>query len=120
MNIDDIILEVKRQFENEENCTDYGEPQAWIYLDNGRSIEIVHEEEGLDDDEQFFGVYLHCADEEYNNRYFYKTVGVIEDVCSFDTPNVLDVDLLKSPLEHILKVNAAVRKEDTDEQLHND
>lgn len=110
MNINDIILEIKRQFEDAENCTDYGEPQAWIYLDNGRSIEIVHEEEGLGGNEQFFSVRLHCTDDEYDHQYFYKTVGVIEETCSFATPDVLNTDVLKPPLEYILRVNETVRQ----------
>lgn len=113
MNINDIILEVKRQFSSNENCTDCGEPQAWIYLDNGRSVEVVHEEDGLDGNEQFFSVRLHCTDEEYDNRHFYDTVGVIEETCSLNTPDVLNVEVLKSSLEYILKVNRTVKLANT-------
>ena len=48
---------------------------------------------------------LHCTDDEFDNRSFYKTIGVIDDDCSYDTPNVLDIEAIRQPLEYILKVN---------------
>ena len=105
MTINEMLTDIRNQFEAEDNFNGWGEPQAWIYLENGRSIEIVHEEECLPPDEQYFSVMLHCTDDEFDNRSFYKTVGVIDDDCSYDTPNVLDVEAIRQPLEYILKVN---------------
>ena len=104
MTIDEMLADIRNQFEAEDNFNGWGEPQAWIYLDNGRSIEIVHEEECLPPDEQYFSVMLHCTDDEFDNRSFYKTIGVIDDDCSYDTPNVLDIEAIRQPLEYILKV----------------
>ncbi len=105
MKINDILLEIKRQFQEEENFTAYGEPQAWIYLDNGRSIEVTHEEDGLDESDQFFTVRLYCTEAEFENQYFNKTIGVIDHCCSTNTSDVLNVDVLKSPLKNMLKIN---------------
>ena len=61
------------------NCsTEYGEPQLWLYLRNGRSVEITHEEEGLMLDRQFYSVRLHCTDDEFASDDFHSTVGVID------------------------------------------
>lgn len=60
---------------NSETC--YGEPQAWIDLDNGRCIEATHEEYGLDEDEQYYSVRVHCSDDEYYNGLYHSTVGII-------------------------------------------
>lgn len=105
MTINEMLTDIRNQFESEDNYTEWGELQAWIYLENGRSIEIVHEEECIPPDEQYFSVRLHCTDDEFDNRYFYKTVGVIADDCSYDTPNVLDIEAIRQPLEYILKIN---------------
>ena len=105
MNINEILNEIKRQFVEEENCTSYGEPQAWIYLDNGRSIEIIHEEEGLDSNEQYFSVRLHCTEEEFDNQHFDREIGVIAFDCSIDTEDCMNVDVLKNPIEYVLSVN---------------
>ena len=40
MKIEEMLNEIKRQFEDGENETSFGEPQAWLYLDNDRSIDI--------------------------------------------------------------------------------
>ena len=54
--LDDILNDIKEQFKNEQDYTEYGEPRAWVYLPNGRTIEVTHEEEGLDTKDQYFGV----------------------------------------------------------------
>ena len=38
------IENFKETFNDE---TDFGEPQHWIYLKSGRSLEVTHEEYGL-------------------------------------------------------------------------
>ena len=57
--------------------TPLGEPQYWIYLKSGRSLEITHEEYGLSEDKQFFSIRLHSTDEEFYNGEYSNTVGVI-------------------------------------------
>ena len=103
--LDDILNDIKEQFENERDYTGYGEPRAWVYLPNGRTIEVTHEEEGLDTKDQYFSVRLHCTDKEFDNMSFDTYVGVIESCCTPNTPNVMNVEYITSALSHILCVN---------------
>lgn len=64
---------------NNETCTtDYGEPQVWVYLTSGRTIEVVHEMEGLKPKEWFYSLRLHCTEEEYENDTYHGTLGIID------------------------------------------
>lgn len=105
MTIDEMLADIRNQFESKESYTAYGEPEAWIHLENGRNIQIVHEEEYLLPDNQFFSVTLHCSDEEYNNLCYHGSCGVITVTESYDTPNSLDIGAVRRPLEYILRVN---------------
>ena len=68
------IENFKETFNDE---TPLGEPQHWIYLKSGRSLEITHEEDGLPENEQYFSIRLHCSEEEFDNGEYSSTVGVI-------------------------------------------
>ena len=68
------IENFKETFNDE---TDFGEPQHWIYLKSGRSLEVTHEEDGLPENEQYFSIRLHCSEEEFDNGEYSNTVGVI-------------------------------------------
>jgi len=76
-----IISDVKKQFE-EGYTTDYGEPQAYIKLENGRSIEITHEQEDLPEDEYYYSVKLNCNSAEYDDKEYSLTDGVIDQYAS--------------------------------------
>ena len=102
--LDDILNDIKEQFENEQDYTEYGEPRAWVYLPNGRTIEVTHEEEGLDTKDQYFSVRLHCTDKEFDNMSFDTYTGVIDYCTSHRTSNVLDVSFIKSPLKRMIYV----------------
>ena len=58
--------------------TEYGEPQAWIYLKDGTSLEITHEEHGLTLKDQYFSVRHHCSEEDFERDLYHSTMGVIE------------------------------------------
>lgn len=103
--VDEILLDIKNQYEQEENCTSYGEPQAFIYLDNGRSIEIVHEEEGLSPENQFFSVRLECSEEEFENHCYDASCGVIESFVTANVSSPLNVEPLREAIKCLLKVN---------------
>lgn len=105
MNIEEMLNEIKRQFENEENETSCGEPQAWLYLDNGRSIEIVHEEYALSPEHQFFSITLHCTDTEFDDGKFYMSNGIIVKDTSDYTSSLSDIALIRKPLERVLIIN---------------
>ena len=68
------IENFKETFNDE---TPLGEPQHWIYLKSGRSLEVTHEEYGLFKNEQYFSIILHCSEEEFDNGEYSSTVGVI-------------------------------------------
>lgn len=71
---DDIV----NQLQNKENTTSYGEPQAWTELSNGRSIEVVLEQEGLEEKDYYYSVRLHCNEAEYDGHEYHRTNGVID------------------------------------------
>lgn len=76
-NINSIrILGVELDFSDE---TSLGEPQAWVYLDSGESIEITHEEDGLDVSDMYYSVRLHCSEEDFEKDLYHKTMGVIQE-----------------------------------------
>lgn len=105
MTIDEMLADIRNQFEAGNNFNSWGEPQAWICLENGRGVEIVHEEECLPPDEQYFRIILHCTDDEFDNGYYHGSCGMISSSCSYDTPNVLDIEAVRKPLEYIIRVN---------------
>lgn len=105
MTIDEMLADIRNQFELEENCTPFGEPEAWVCLENGRSVQIVHEEEGLSSDYQFFSVRLHCSDDEYDNGYYNESFGMITYSFSDYTSNPLDIEAVRRSLKYIIKVN---------------
>ena len=70
--------------------TPLGEPQYWIYLKSGRSLEITHEEYGLSEDKQFFSIRLHSTDEEFYNGEYSNTVGVITTLVASTAQDTLN------------------------------
>jgi len=64
-----------------DSYTSLYEPQAWIYLKDKTSVEITHEESGLDLKDQYFSVRHHCSEEDFENDVYHSTMGVIEQ-CS--------------------------------------
>lgn len=103
--INEILADIRNQFESGNDFTNYGEPQAWICLENGRAIELDYEEDNVLPDVHFFRVSLHCTDDEFDNNQYNEIGGIIASACSYDVSNILDVEAVKRPLEYILKVN---------------
>ena len=81
------IENFKETFNDE---TPLGEPQHWIYLKSGRSLEITHEEDGLPKNEQYFSIRLHCSEEEFDNGDYYKTCGVITTLTATTAQDTLN------------------------------
>lgn len=73
-----IINDIKSQIIERKNTTSYGEPQAWVSLSNGRSIEVTLEQQGLAESEYYYSVRLHCSEREYENNDYHSTNGVID------------------------------------------
>ena len=68
--------DMKIEFSTE---TEYGEPQAWLYIENGESVEITYEKNGLKPSKYFYSIRKHCNEEDFENDVYHKTMGVIED-----------------------------------------
>lgn len=77
-----------------ETETEYGEPQYWIYLKSGRSIEIT--------EEHFYSVRLHCSYTEFDDDNFHSTCGVIdqETADSFDHAVSIAEKMIATYKEH--------------------
>ena len=87
MNKEEILLELLADTipsdPNEFNSeTGYGEPQHWMALPYGRSLEIVYEETG--DDYRYYSWWVHCNETEFDNDDFHSTMGVIDENNSED------------------------------------
>ena len=81
------IENFKETFNDE---TPLGEPQHWIYLKSGRSLEITHEEYGLPENKQYFSIRLHCSNEEFDNEEYSNTVGVITTLTATTAQDTLN------------------------------
>ena len=81
------IENFKETFNDE---TPLGEPQHWIYLKSGRSLEITHEENSIPENKQYFSVRLHCSEEEFDNGDYSNTVGVITTLTATTAQDVLN------------------------------
>lgn len=55
-----------------------GEPQRFIELASGRSLEIVYESAGLPEKKCFYSVQVNCTKEEFEKGAYAATIGVIE------------------------------------------
>ena len=81
------IENFKETFNDE---TDFGEPQHWIYLKSGRSLEVTHEEDGLPENKQYFSIRLHCSEEEFDNGEYSSTIGVITTLTTTTAQDTLN------------------------------
>ena len=103
-----------KEFMNYRNSfnseTAYGEPQHWIYLKTGRSIEITHEEYGLSRKEQMFLIRYHCSEKEYDDGDFQSTNGII-DIFSYVEPS--------RALQCVYNIMQAYHEKEDDEDMSN-
>ena len=79
--------------------TEYGEPQAFVTLANGRYIEVTLEQEGLQKKDWFYSVRLHCNQREFDDGEYRGTCGIIDlyNTASGDVNEILS--LLELALE---------------------
>jgi hypothetical protein len=81
-----------------EWSTEFREPQVWICLNDGTSLEITHEEYGIDNiADQYYTARLHCSEEDFENDIYHDTMGIIAQTCG-DI-----VDILNMVLYHVQK-----------------
>lgn len=86
----DFARFIEYQFENNVSETSYGEPQIWIELKSGRSVEITYEQYGLSEEEWYYSMRYHCNQEEYESDKYHGTMGVIEAWCVNGTIDMAD------------------------------
>ena len=86
----DFARFIEYQFENNSSETSYGEPQIWIEFKSGRSVEIVHEQYGLAEEEWYYSMRYHCNQKEYELDKYHGTMGVIEAWCVDRTIDMAD------------------------------
>lgn len=84
--------------------TPLGEPQMWIYLGDGTSIEVTHEEDGLAPEEQYFSIRHHCSEKDFENDAYHKTCGVIAQEASND------VSFIGNALMALINASLEIRK----------
>ena len=90
----DIINEVRSELLNNQTETALGEPQYWLYLQSGRSIEVTLESHELSKPEWFYSVRLHCADKEFGS--YHETIGVVDQAVTDDMGNSNTGDFLNA------------------------
>jgi hypothetical protein len=82
-----LVETLPTSHKNFPDQTSFGEPQLFVSLPFGRSLEIVYEDTG--DNNRFYSFRIHCSDEEFDNEAFQKTNGILAeetaDDFSFDT-----------------------------------
>ena len=71
---------LEEKFQNEVEQTPLGEPQVWLSLESGRSVEITLESDGLPEEEWYYSVRLHCSEEEFDKGEYESTMGVIDSL----------------------------------------
>lgn len=74
----DYIKFVKDKFNNEPAQTPLGEPQIWLDLKSGRSIEITLESAGLLEEKYYYSVNLHCSEDEFEKGEYADTIGIMK------------------------------------------
>ena len=66
-----------------EDCQTYlGEPQWWIPLASGRSVEITFETAGFTLTTRYCSIRLHCTEAEFDDDIYSGTCGIIDENCT--------------------------------------
>lgn len=91
-----LMQDIKNQLNTASNA--YGEPEAWINLPNGRSIEIVQENISLGNIKPFYSISLNCSSVEYDSNLFDVTNGIIKRLAT----ERLDFNELHDLLDEII------------------
>lgn len=72
-----LFVDISQQLLEKQNTTAYGEPQAFVALENGRIIEVTLEQEMLPPEKHFYSLRLHCNAAEYDRDEYLDTIGII-------------------------------------------
>ncbi len=91
------------------DTTSMGEPQHWIDLPYGRSLEITYEETG--DNNRYYSWRVHCNDNEYDNDDFHGTMGIMDQSTSDDLSFVTRRNLIAWAFEVAMEKSNATNEE---------
>ncbi len=78
--MEDYTKFLEEKFQSEVEHTPLGEPQIWLSLESGRSVEITFESNGLPEEDCYYSVRLHCSEEEFNRGEYEFTMGIIDSL----------------------------------------
>lgn len=70
LDVNDVFNDVKNQLVNRLSENAYGEPQAFVMLDNGRTVQITFEQDGLAEEERY---YSGCLNRSVSEGLDYKS-----------------------------------------------
>lgn len=70
--------QIRKELKAHETETALGEPQYWLYLKSGRSIEVTLESDGIQEEDQYYSVRLHCSEKEFEEDAYHETCGIID------------------------------------------
>lgn len=95
--IRDMVDELLSQF----HLAEVAEPDAWIYLDNGRRIQVSYI---TNTSEPYFITKLHCSNLEAASERFISTGGVITQTSAM-SQNLFDTEKLWNMLLYITSID---------------
>jgi len=96
---------LEEKFSKEAGKTPLGEPQIWLGLKSGRSIEITLESDKLPKEDWYYSVRLHCSKAEFDASEYEFTMGVIDSLigsCIGSAATALEMMLLKMHEERLV------------------
>lgn len=73
-----FVNDIKKQFELRENENAYGESKAFVALDNGRTWEIIRNQDGLEEECYEYIIHMHVNEEEFEHGMFADNCGIME------------------------------------------
>lgn len=91
----DTTEKIRDQMAAHDTETALGEPEWWIYLESGRSVEITYESAGIAPEDGYCSVRLHCSEKEFDCGDYRTTCGVI-DQCNTESLRERTVDDVKA------------------------
>jgi len=82
---------VKDKFNKQLQHTPLGEPQIWLELKLGRSVEITLESAGLSEEDYYCSIRLHCSEVEFEEDKYANTMGIMKTVTAENLTNAASV-----------------------------
>ncbi len=78
--MEDYSKLLEEKFQSGVGRTAAGDPQVWLSLKSGRSIEITFESDGLPEEDWYYSVRLHCSEAEFDRGEYESSMGIIDSL----------------------------------------